>query len=45
MNFNNLQLFLGQFAVNEQLRLQTLNMYFGAAQQNNAVLPATRECG
>lgn len=35
---------LGQFAVNEQLRLQTLNMYFGAAQNSNA-LQATRECG
>lgn len=35
---------LGQFAVNEQLRLQTLNMYFGAA-QNSTVVPATRECG
>ncbi|KAG5671251.1 hypothetical protein PVAND_001460 [Polypedilum vanderplanki] len=41
-----------QYAVNEQLRLQTLNMYFGAAQQqqqqqNAAVVAttATRECG
>lgn len=38
-------LLLGQFVVNEQLRLQTLNMYFGAAQQNNTAVPATRECG
>jgi len=36
---------LGQYAVNEQLRLQTLNMYFGAAQTNSAVANATRECG
>lgn len=36
---------LGQFAVNEQLRLQTLNMYFGAAQNNPTTVPATRECG
>ncbi|CAG9807980.1 unnamed protein product [Chironomus riparius] len=35
----------GQYAVNEQLRLQTLNMYFGAAQTNSAVANATRECG
>lgn len=41
----NAEILLGQFAVNEQLRLQTLNMYFGAAQQNNATVPATRECG
>lgn len=33
----------GQFAVNEQLRLQTLNMYFGS--QNTNTVPATRECG
>lgn len=42
-------LILGQYAVNEQLRLQTLNMYFGAAQQstNNPAsqAAATRECG
>jgi len=36
----------GQFAVNEQLRLQTLNIYFGAAQNSaNNTVPATRECG
>lgn len=44
-----LSVFLGQFAVNEQLRLQTLNMYFGAQQQNSQnqqnSVPATRECG
>lgn len=36
---------LGQYVVNEQLRLQTLNMYFGAAQQNTQSTPSTRECG
>jgi hypothetical protein len=38
----------GQYAVNEQLRLQTLNMYFGAAQQTpTPATPtsSTRECG
>lgn len=42
--------FLGQYAVNEQLRLQTLNMYFGAAQQQQQQqqqnqASAARECG
>ena len=44
----NIFLIIGQYAVNEQLRLQTLNMYFGAAQQstqNPTQAATTRECG
>lgn len=39
----------GQFAVNEQVRLQTLNLYFQQQQNNNnnssTISAATRECG
>mgnify|MGYP003476982566 FL=1 len=38
-----------QFAVNEQVRLQTLNLYFQQQQQQNnnssSISTATRECG
>lgn len=43
-NYYKKHFLLGQYAVNDQLRLQTLNMYFGAA-QNSTTVPATRECG